>query len=211
MRAMRTAAIAVVALLLVEAPLQGGSIWAKSKKHSAALLTDDVARNVGDALTIVIEEHSKIENDTQRKMEKSDSRSAKVNGGFDLLRGLDQATGKLFGLHKMDFSSEADTKFDGKAELDSDRKVEDRITVTVQDVLPNGNLVVLGSRTRTVAGDSQIVQVSGIVRPSDVTQNNTVSSKQVAEFHIVYKSGGQENQFTNPGWLARILNFLNPF
>jgi flagellar L-ring protein precursor FlgH len=202
---------AVVALLLADAPLHGGSIWAKAKNRSQSLLTDDTARNVGDVLTIVIEEQSKIENASERKLEKSDSRSAKVTGPFDLLRGLNQATGKLFGLDKMDFKSDADNKFDGKAQMDSSRKVEDKITVTVQDVLPNGNLVVLGSRTRKITGDSQIVQVSGIVRPSDITQANAVSSKQVADFHIVYKSAGQENQTTNPGWLGRILNLLNPF
>jgi len=211
MRTMRMAVVATVAILLAEAPLQGGSIWAKSKRASASLTTDDTARNIGDVLTIIIEEQSKIENETNRTLEKSDSRSAKVTGSIDLLHGLDQATGKLFNLDKMNLATDAENKFDGKAAMDSSRKMDDRITVTVQDVLPNGNLVVLGSRTRKVSGDSQIVQVSGIVRPSDITQENAISSKQVADFFIVYKSAGQENQATNPGWLGRILNLINPF
>ena len=82
--------------------------------------------------------------------------------------------------------------------------------MTVEDVLPNGNLVVIGMRERVVDGDGQTVQTSGIVRPSDIAFDNTVSSKKVADFKMVYKSRGQDSLFTRPGWLARILNALNP-
>jgi flagellar L-ring protein precursor FlgH len=71
--------------------------------------------------------------------------------------------------------------------------------------------VVLGSRTRDVAGDKQIIQISGIVRPEDITFDNTISSSRVANFHIVHKTIGRENRFTKPGWLGRLANLLNPF
>jgi len=200
-----------VATLAPLCTVQAGSIWARGHRRTQAIFADDTAKGVGDVLTIVIEERSKIENETGRKMEKSDSRSAAATGNLDFLRALDTLTGKLFGLHKIDFSTEAGTKFDGSADYDSDRSLTDRITVTVEDILPNGNLVVLGARNREVAGDEQVIQVSGVVRPSDIGQDNTVSSMQVAEFRIVYKTRGQENRFTNPGWAAKILNFLNPF
>jgi len=188
-----------------------GSIYARGRARTQAIFTDDVAHNIGDVLTIVIEEQSKIENASQRKMDKSDTRSAKIQNPTDLVGGLNQATGKLFNLDKLDFQASSSTEFEGSANYDSDRSMADRITVTVNDVLPNGNLVVVGERRRKAAGDTQIVEVSGIVRPSDITLGNTVSSRQVAEFNIVFRSQGQENQFTKPGWLGRILNFLNPF
>jgi flagellar L-ring protein precursor FlgH len=194
---------------VVSAP--AGSIYARGRARTQAIFTDDVARNIGDVLTIVIEEQSKIENASQRKMDKSDTRSAKIQNPTDLVGGLNQATGKLFNLDKLDFQASSSTEFEGSANYDSDRSMADRITVTVNDVLPNGNLVVVGERRRKAAGDTQIVEVSGIVRPSDITLGNTVSSRQVAEFNIVFRSQGQENQFTKPGWLGRILNFLNPF
>jgi flagellar L-ring protein precursor FlgH len=125
---------------------------------------------------------------------------------------MDLGKGKvIFDFPKLDFTASGNNKFDGKANYDTDRSVIDQITVTVEDVLPNGNLIVLGKREREVAGDKQVITVSGILRPSDIKFTNTIGSSQVADFHIVYTNKGQENLFTNPGWLARILNFLNPF
>ena len=198
-------------LVIVAQAAQAGSIYARGRARTQSLFTDDVARDVGDVLTIIIEEESKIENESSRRMDKSDTRSAKLEGPFDLVRGLNQATGKLFELDRLDFKGTSSTQVEGSANYDSDRSMEDRVTVTVHDVLPNGNLVVVGERRRMTAGDTQIVEVSGIVRPSDIGLNNAVSSKQVAEFHIVYRSRGQENQFTKPSWFGRILNYLNPF
>jgi flagellar L-ring protein precursor FlgH len=198
-------------LALAVVPAMGGSIYARGRARTQSLFTDDVARNVGDVLTITIEEESKIQNESSRKMDKSDTRSTQVQQPFDLVRGLNQVTGKLFDLDKLDFKAQSRSEFEGSADYGSDRSMEDRITVTVHDVLPNGNLVVVGERGRKAAGDMQIIEVSGIVRPSDVGLDNSVSSKQVAEFQIVYRSQGQENQFTKPGWLGRILNYLNPF
>jgi len=190
--------------------VHAGSIWAKAH-HPKPLYADDTASRVGDVLTIVIEEHSVIENESGRKLEKSSSRSASVSGNMDLLKVLDRATGKLFSIPDLSLDTEAENKFEGDTEYDSDRKITDEISATVTDVLPNRNLVIVGSRQRRVAGETEVVQVSGIVRPSDITFANTVSSDRMADFKLVFRHKGRENQFTRPGWLGEILNFLNPF
>jgi flagellar L-ring protein precursor FlgH len=190
---------------------QAGSIWARATHRQQMPYADDTARDVGDLLTVVINERSVIENETNRNLEKKDERSASVSSNIDLLRGLNDLTGKLFSIPDMNLQSSADSKFEGKADFDTDRAMTDKITVTVEDVLPNGNLVILGTRQRDVEGQAQTIQVSGIVRPSDIAFDNTVASQKVAEFHVVFKSAGHENRFTKPGWLAWILNVLNPF
>ena len=198
--------------LLAEAAA-AGSIYRESRRRTTSLYSDDKASSVGDIVTIVINEQTKIDTTSDRKLEKSDSRDLKVeNGGqLDLLRGLDAATGKLFNLKHLDFGTDASAKFGGKTEFGSERKFEDEITVVVEDVLPNGNLVVVGKQVRKIQGETQTTQVSGIIRPSDIAYDNRISSRRIANFHIVSDHQGQENQFTQPGWLARVLNFLNPF
>ncbi len=205
------AIVTCVAAMLLCSAAPAGSIYAKASRRSRSLFTDDTAKAMGDVLTILIEEQSTIANETSRKTNKKDDRSASVTGISDLMKAIDGATGKLFSIEGAKLNSTAETGFDGSADYGSSRTVTDRITVTVQDVLPNGTLVVLGVRTRKTAGDTQTVRVSGIVRPSDISQDNTISSKQVADFSIDYATAGQESQSTNPGWLGRILNFLNPF
>jgi len=199
-----------LAVLSLQAPARAGSVWAKGRSRTRRLYSDDIARNVGDSLTIVIEENSKIENETTRTMDKSSDRTHKASGTVDLGNMVNWLQGRIWNLPNVDVSSSASNKFDGKAEFDDEKKITDKITVTVEDVLPNGNLVVLGKRERGIAGDKQTVQVSGIVRPSDIGFVNEVSSKKVADFKMIYRGRGQENDFTKPGWLARILNWLSP-
>jgi flagellar L-ring protein precursor FlgH len=83
--------------------------------------------------------------------------------------------------------------------------------VVVVDVQPNGNLIVLGSRKRDVGGDIQTVEISGIVRPSDINFDNTVSSRRVADFHVIAKNQGVSDTYTDPGWLGSIFDLLWPF
>lgn len=203
---------AFLLLAALAVPAVGGSIWARAHHRKGGLTSDDTAREVGDLLTIVINEKSTVENDTSRSMDKSSSGQASTQGTLDLANLFGQDVGEnIFDLPKVSWDGSSESGFEGESGYDSDRRVSDRITVVVEDVLPNGNMVVLGKRTREVAGDTQIVQVSGIVRPSDVSFGNTVPSEKIADFHIVHKTTGQENLFVNPGWLSRILNWLNPF
>ena len=208
-----TAIVMVTVGLMIGSTSRAGSIWARGTRRTRELFTDDTARDIGDVLTIVIDEKSKIENTTNRKMEKDTSRTAKITGKLDLedLASMVPLGRRVFDFPKLDFSSSSNSSFDGAADYDTDRSMSDQITVAVEDVQPNGNLVVLGRRTRTIAGDSQIIEISGVVRPSDIAFDNTVKSTKVADFHLVHRTEGRENRFVRPGWLSRICNILNPF
>lgn len=200
-----------VALSVTASCAVAESIWARGNSRTQNLTTDDKATEVGDVITIVIYERSTIANETTRDMSKSDSRSASMSGSAQLGSIGGPLSDRTFDFPEVDFGSSSDTSFSGDTEYDSDRSVSDRITVVVQDLLPNGNMVVQGQRSREIDGDSQTVQISGVVRPSDVGFDNTVRSDRVADFRVVYEGAGQEQNFTNPGWLGRLANFLNPF
>ena len=79
------------------------------------------------------------------------------------------------------------------------------------DRLPNGNLVVSGSRDIVVEGDLRQLVLSGIIREFDIRDDNTVSSRNVAQLRIQYNGKGAETHFVNQGWLARRLNKWWPF
>jgi flagellar L-ring protein precursor FlgH len=188
----------------------GESIYARANKTGTTPLhTDDTARKVGDLLTVVILEQSSVANTTSRDMEKKTTRSAALKGSFDLGNILSALGKKTYNLPNVDVSGSGDQKLEGKSEYDSSRKIADSVTVTVYDVLPNGNLVIMGTRKRQVDGDTQHVQISGIVRPSDIAFANTVPSSQIAEFQLVTSDQGQGSTATRPGWFAAILNVLS--
>lgn len=215
---MRHAAAWVVAVALGLAGTAGaraGSIWAKAEGLNGAravqLYQDDTARNVGDILTIIIDEQSTVENQTDRKGEKDSKRSIATSGTVQTndIGGWWGRRGTAVTLPTINATSDASSDFEGKHDYQSDRRIADQITVTVQDVLPNGCLIVLGTRQRTTDGDTQTIQVSGIVRPSDITFANTVQSGRVADFRMALAIKGHETGWTTPGWLGRILNWLS--
>ena len=177
------------------------SIWAKRGKDMRALYADDVARQIGDILTIKISEDSKVDNKAKRDMNKDTNRSTAFNGEL----------GKFADIGEFGMTATSGNKLNSKADYKDERKFVDSITVVVMDVLPNRNLLVMGTRNRNIGGDIQTIEVSGIVRPSDIAFDNTIKSEQVADFRIVSRNSGVSTPYTKPGWLEGLLNVIWPF
>jgi flagellar L-ring protein precursor FlgH len=196
--------IFVAFLLLCTTCSRAGSIWAKRDKNMRAIYADDVARRIGDVLTIKITEDSKVDNKAKRDLQKKTDRSSSFDGKLNIDHVLPSIPG-----FTMDATTSNELK--SKADYKDERSFIDSITVVVMDVLPNGNLIVMGTRRRNIAGDIQTIEVSGIVRPSDIEFDNTVKSEQVADFNIITKNGGVSAPYTRPGWLGRIFDILWPF
>lgn len=195
---------AIVLMLVLTDSMSAGSIWAKREKNMRGLYADDVARSIGDILAIRITEDSKVDNKAKRDLQKATNRSSDFNGDLNIDHILPSIPG-----FTMDATSNNELK--GKADFKDERSFVDRVSVVVVDILPNGNLVVLGTRDRNIAGDVQTIEVSGIVRPSDISFDNTVQSERVANFQIVTRNTGISAPFTQPGWLGRIFNMVWPW
>ncbi len=184
--------------------LQADSIWARRNKDMRELYTDDVARNIGDVLTIKISENSKVDNKAKRDLKKEVDKSTTFNGKL----GIDHLLPSIPGFT---MAAESTNELKSKADFKDERKYVDSVTVVVVDILPNRNLVVMGTRHRNIAGDIQTIEVSGIVRPSDIEFDNTIKSEQIADFRIVTRNKGIAAPYTKPGWLGRIFDIIWPF
>ena len=200
--------VLMVLMLLPATCLQAGSIWAKRDKNMKELYADDVARQIGDILTIVISEDSKVDNKAKRDLKKDTNRSNSFNGELGITTPNHNILPRMPGFT---MSATSGNELKSKADYKDERKFEDQVSVVVVDILPNHNLVVMGTRSRNIAGDIQTIEVSGIVRPSDIAFDNTVKSEQVADFRIVSKNSGVAAPYTRPGWLGGIFDILWPF
>jgi flagellar L-ring protein precursor FlgH len=189
-------------LFISTACTQAGSIWAKRDKNMRNIYADDTARNIGDILTIIITEDSKVDNKAKRDLKKETDRSITFNGEL----------GNFADLGEFGTSAKSANELKGKADFKDERSFEDRVTVVVVDILlPGGNLVVMGTRSRDIAKDKQTIEISGIVRPSDIEFDNTIKSEQVADFSIITKNSGVADPYNRPGWLGRIFDIIWPF
>ncbi len=185
---------------------QADSIWSKRDQNKKDLYADDKARHIGDVLTITISEISTLENKAKRTLSKKTTRTQNFNGQV----GLEHILPEL-----PEFNLGAGTtysnKLDGQANYKDEREFTDSISAIIIDIMPNGNLVISGTRDRNIADDIQTIEVSGIVRPSDIAFDNTIKSEQIANFSIITRNKGVGAQYTRPNWLGRIFDVIWPF
>lgn len=171
---------------------------------SAFLFEDRRARRVGDTLTVNLVERTSA----SRKTETTESRAASAN--------VSVPTPKLFGVSPNAIGETAWSP-SGKAEQsfkDNDSNsntISGTITVTVVEVLANGNLVVAGEKQIAVNNDTDYIRLAGIVNPAHITAANTVNSTQLANVQIESKTsqGLDRSQLTS--MLARFFLTLLPF
>jgi flagellar L-ring protein precursor FlgH len=201
MKAKRIYMLIVIIMISSVFSTQAGSIWARRDKKMKDMYADEVARNIGDILTIKIVEESEVDNKATRTLEKKTSRNAQFSGEVGIDHIITNVPGVTLGT-----GTEHTNNLDGKADYKDERSFIDYITVVVVDIMPNGNLVVSGMREREIAGDIQKMEISGIVRTEDISFDNVVESKRVGNFRITTENEGIAAPYTRPNWLGRFFD-----
>ncbi len=108
-----------------------------------------------------------------------------------------------------DLSSSSATQ--GQGNIDRSEQIQVSVAAVVTRVLPNGNLVISGSQEVRVNYELRQLTVAGIVRPSDVSLNNTISYDHIAEARVSYGGRGRESDFQQPSWGQQIYDAVRPF
>jgi flagellar L-ring protein precursor FlgH len=180
---------------------------------------DTKARKVGDIVTVKISESSKATNAADTKT----GRASSLEAGIDTLFGvedwwenkvLDQIPKNLprpnpFGNPSVKGSMSSD--FDGSGVTSRSGELNAFITCRVTQVLPNGNLKIVGSREVLVNHETQMIILSGVIRPRDIGDDNIILSTFVSDAKIAYSGSGIVDDRQRPGWLANLLNSIWPF
>ncbi len=169
---------------------------------SRTLFEDRRARYVGDTMTIGIAENTTASTKSGTKA----SRSTSISASVPTVTGL---PGKS--LQGMGLSATGANSLDGKGEAAANNVFTGNITVTVIEVLPNGNLLVSGEKQVSIGAGTEFIRLSGIVNPYFINAANTISSAQVADARIEYKESGVISEAQVMGWLARFFLTFMPF
>jgi flagellar L-ring protein precursor FlgH len=85
------------------------------------------------------------------------------------------------------------------------------ITARVMDVTPEGNLYIRGTREVKVNNETQYITLTGMIRPEDISPDNTILSSYIADAKIAYAGSGSVSDKQRPGWLMRAVDFIWPF
>ena len=171
-----------------------GRIYHSGREFS--LFQDVKARQVGDILTVVLTESTTGRKSADTGIEKATSNNLSVP----------EVGGQFW--DKLGASLESENTFTGKGASSQSNKLEGSITVIVDEVLPGGNLVIRGEKWISINQGDEFVRLRGIVRPEDVSTQNTISSTKVADARISYGATGAVAEANSVGWLSRF--FMSP-
>ena len=182
--------------VLQRGELVTGSIYQVNRNFS--MYGDQVALNVGDILTVTLQESTSSSKSADTSYDKDDEvtfNEATILGNAISKHGLSLLTNPSF-----------ERAFDGKASSDQSNSLSGSISVTVAEVLPNGVLRVKGEKWLRLNQGDEFIRLTGLVRPQDIGTDNTVPSSKVADARIAYGGTGEFDSVNRQGWLSRFFN-----
>ncbi|MEN2994868.1 MAG: flagellar basal body L-ring protein FlgH [Thermodesulfovibrio sp.] len=191
-----------------------GSLWT----NRASLYEDKKARRVNDLVTIIINESTSA----KKTASTTASRNSSTNYGVDTLFGMNtdfniqnlpiiNAFYKAGNVFSPSVKGSATSNFKGSGDTARTGNIIGTITAKVVEVLPNGNLVIESRKEIIVNNEKEILVLRGIIRPDDISQNNTVLSQYVADAQIYLVGEGTIGDKQSQGWLVRFLDKIWPF
>jgi flagellar L-ring protein precursor FlgH len=189
--------------------VEEGSLYT-SNAEMTSLFVNPKARRIGDIVTVKIVESSKATNQASTTTGRDSSIKAGIEHFFNAenqvpnnLKGLFQPSSMVAAGFESGFKGDGTTKRSGDLTA--------YISARVVDRMPNGNLVVMGTREVMVNNEKQQITISGIIRPIDISSNNEIESTYISDAQISYSGTGVLNDGQRPGWLSRALGKIWPF
>jgi flagellar L-ring protein precursor FlgH len=188
---------------VAETPSGSGSLWGDAS-HS---LTKDIkARKVGDTVTITVSEKAQASKQSTNQTGKSKD----FNGNLQF-NGFTYAGVNLLDAASTGYSGKFTNNYKGTGQASRTDTMSTYMTATVVNVLPNGNLVIRGSRWTKVNDEMQQIVLEGMIRPSDINRNNQILSQNIADAKIYFMGKGPITATNKPGWLSQFFDYISPF
>ena len=182
---------------------------ASARPQPVSLYTDQRIAHVGDILTVNISINDKavVGNSSDR------STTSKGTFGFDWLftpptSGSSGTQGSPL-TYKHDFNSTSSSQ--GTGDINRSEQIQLSVPAVVTQVLPNGNLVIKGSQELRINYEVRQLTIAGIVRPSEISRDNTVAYDRIAEARISYGGRGRLSEAQQPGWGQQLYDIAKPY
>ena len=188
------AVLACAVFLSVAVPASAESLWPSGNGATRSMFADRKAQNIGDILTIVIDEKTTTSSNKSMSNAKSGKQTLAAGSGiFDFLAAA---------------TASGSDSFSATGKATDTNTVSGKVTVTVIEVQPNGNMVVEGTQSIWQNRDEHKITLRGVVRQEDILGNNTVSSSLVADATLKFDGKGPLNAKQRQGILTQVFNIL---
>lgn len=179
-------------------PEPNGSIFQPGR--AVRLFEDNKAYRIGDILSVTLSESTNASKSAETNTEKEDE----LDFSVPLIFGSTGPTSN--GNLVLNSNIDTEREFSGSGDSAQSNSLRGEIAVTVTDILPNGNLIVRGEKIIGLNQGSEFIRVSGMVRQKDISTDNVVLSRKVANARIFYGGGGVIAESNTRGWLSRFFD-----
>ncbi len=184
-----------------------GSLW---NRRNSSMFSDRKAQNIGDIVTVLISETASASKEASTQTDRTTNFHAAIPNFFglendDIFNGYNPVD--LDNLVNADFSN----GFDGNGTTTRNEELTASLTTQVVGRYSNGQLKIRGGKEVMVNNEVQLIYLTGIIRPVDITAANTVSSDKILNARISYTGKGAISDKQEPGWMMRILDNVWPF
>lgn len=177
------------------------------------LFSDHKAMHVNDIVTVVISETATSSNKAVKALSEADSIG--LNGGAftsaSQNSAVSSATAKLNGLANIGFGAGSTSNYAGSGSATKNATFTTTVSARVVKVMINGNYFIVGRREIMVDDQKQIMELSGVIRPYDIDQNNQINSAKISDAKIMYANEGDVDRSVNQGWASKMVQAVWPF
>ncbi len=177
------------------------------------LFSDHKAMHVNDIVTVVISETATSSNKASKALSEADALG--LGGGAFTSVGqnsaVNSAIGKLNGAANIGFTGGSTSSYSGSGAATKNASFTTTVSARIVKVMSNGNYFIIGRREIMVDDQKQVMQLSGVIRPYDIDQNNQINSAKVSDAKIMYANEGDVDRSINRGWGSKLIESIWPF
>jgi len=184
-------------------------------RRGASLFADKKDLQLGDIIQVLIQET--LTNDSTDERELKKSNNTNIGAGVFAAPGA-ASSGTVNTVNKLNngllgvgFQSNTTNNFKGTSSSKADEEFTTTISAIIEQTYQNGNYFIKGSKEMLINGQKQNIRISGVIRPYDISPENTVFSYQLANLKILYEKDGTETNAIKQGWGTRLIESISPF
>ena len=186
-----------------------GSLYSQ---RGTSLFADKKDLQVGDIIQIVISEDLTSKSTNNREL--SSTRDNSLGGGLLAstgTNGLISVANKVNSTLGVGFSTNSDSSDKGSVKTSLDETFETTVSAIIEETYENGNYYIKGRKEMLVEGQKQEIIVSGVIRPYDITSDNSINSSQIADLKLLYDKDGTESEILETPWGLKLIRKIWPF
>ncbi len=182
-----------------------GSLFSEA---TPGFLEDTRAKRVGDFVVVQINENANAQGDSNTSLSKDSTATAGVTALLGIVPALKKAYPSMDPTQLVNIMNQSDFKGAGTTERAG--QLSGTVALRIVKELPNGDLFVEGTKVVLINNEEYHLYLSGLVRPTDIAQDNSVSSSRIADAQIEFTGRGDLADQQRKGWLGRLFDTLNP-